>query len=176
MNKTKSNSSQAFPEVKRKGKARAVQARKQRQNKAKLEDGSHLLKISDELSTFDKSVFSSATSVSRSELEFPIKTPKEERKKQVKSQSKKIRLYFENSRKYKNFTLFEEKNIPMRLCKRFCKLKNESVGDDDCMTEDEQIQSALKSINKSLKNGIKTYLEDQDEVENICKYQKKAAR
>ena len=81
-----------------------------------------------------------------------------------------IKLYDPVKRKRKCFKLFREQDLPMSLCKGQKKVLKDPLCDDDCATENEQIESSARKINKELKNALHEYLNDECEVTNIAKY------
>ena len=173
MKQNQHQKTQVGPEVKRKTKLRAVQASKAHQNAAKFPQKSHVDKNLDIISTIDKSVISSRTSVSRVSFDSDTDFVQEQTKKANNVPSKKIRLYFENSRKYKNFRLYSEDDIDLSICDNASSKFEDPVGDNDSMTDGEQIKSSLRKINSSLKNGLKEFFENKREIENLVKYKKR---
>ncbi len=167
-------------EIKRKAKSRAFRLKNARRITSGLPQKLRIPKVDDQATTFDGSVLSCQSSTTKGicpSLEPVIESPQEETKKATqKSQAvkpKALRLYFENSKKYQNFKLFREEDVPISLGKFSHKRSEDPVCDDDCMTEDEQIKSAARKINNVLREGITEYLVDRSEVENIRKYRKK---
>ena len=179
MNHKESKHALPVREHRRKAKAKAIRARNfLKMPKLALQDIC-APRNNGLLSTFDKSILSFRGSPKRKPGDLrKLLNKKEGGKRQTdgdKETKKNIRLYYENSRRYKNFKLFKEDESSLGL-ENISSQYEDPVCDDDCMTENEQIESAIKSMESSLKNGIKAYFKDKTEVENLRKYQRRRFR
>jgi len=164
-------------ELKRKGKAKAIQMRNTRRLTSRIPELLPLHKIDDQAATFDGSIQSCQCSTIKglcSPFESTIGSSQEDTKEPTKNEvmkkSKFIRMYHENTRKYQNFKVFDEKDIPINLGTFRRKKPKELEYDDDCMTDDEQIKSAMKKVNEGLKEALSQFLKDGSGVENVERY------
>eukprot|EP00826_Nyctotherus_ovalis_P065012 TRINITY_DN9545_c0_g1_i9.p1 TRINITY_DN9545_c0_g1~~TRINITY_DN9545_c0_g1_i9.p1 ORF type:complete len:164 (+),score=35.27 TRINITY_DN9545_c0_g1_i9:185-676(+) len=143
-------------EPRRKAKARAVEARNNQKIAKLAPKAIYGPKSCVLLSTFDKSVlsFGGTPRHEASDLWKPANLKEAEKglTDSSKMPKKNIRLYFENSKRYKNFKLFKEDNLSLDIDNASSQFEDPAC-DDDCMTENEQIESAVKKDAEFNKGG-----------------------
>ena len=103
-------------------------------------------------------------------IELPQIACEKQSKMHQKLRCKRIKLLDPVKKQHESFKLYNEQDAPFAFPKSFNNKKKEPLCDDDCLTENEQIESAKRAMNKDLKSAIKNYFEDPGIVENIDKY------
>ena len=91
-------------------------------------------------------------------------------KRQKRLKKRFIKLYDPENKKYKSFHLLPDEEFPVDSYEFVKDPLKDPLCDDDCPTIMEQAKSSTREMQKSLKDGIKEYLEDRCVVNNILKY------
>lgn len=134
----------------------------------------------DELApTFEGSVLSCQTSVSKDRTGTEKSTVCEafsrpgSAQEGLRGKRRHIMLFDPHTRKRRAFKLFSEQELALGLEDKDLPPRKDLVCDDDVPTVNDQIKISAQKAFKDLREGIREYLADRSAVSNILKYREK---